>query len=57
MNGSYKHCHSTVSVGISQCSGFLKNVQNFTYRPILTEIKLAVPLTVFIFFTLTPKLT
>ena len=45
----YKHCHSTVSAAISQCGGFLKNVQNFTYLQILTEIKVTTLFTVFIF--------
>jgi len=57
LNAPYKYYHSTVSAGISQCSRFLKNVQNFTYLQILTEIKVAIALTVFIIFTLSLKLT
>jgi hypothetical protein len=38
-----------VSAGISQCSGFLKNVQNGTYLQILTEIKVTITFTLCIF--------
>ena len=55
LNGPYKHCHSTVSAAIWQCSRFLKNVQNFTHLHILTIITVAIPFTVFICFTLTRK--
>jgi hypothetical protein len=48
LNAPYKHCHSTVSAAIAQCSGFLKNVPNFTHLPILTEINLAIAFTAFI---------
>jgi hypothetical protein len=51
-NAPYKHYHSTLSAGISQCGRYLKKLLNFTHLPILTKIKVAIPFTVLIFFSL-----
>jgi hypothetical protein len=43
-----------VSAGIAQCSGFLNNMQNFIFLPILNIIKVTIPFT---FYTLARKIT
>ena len=48
LNAPYKHSHSTVSAGISQCTEFLKNIKNCTYFQILIKITVAKIFTVFI---------